>query len=141
MILSDIIAKFPVVARILGTIGSPYWYGRGTPASPFESIRSGSDCSGFLQICMVLLGLIPSTLKDRGAAQLADDSVQVKEPRLGDFAYYPGHVMLCLGGQWVIGATGGDKTTLGNDPKACVQIKRFDYRPDFVCFCRLKTAV
>jgi hypothetical protein len=83
----------------------------------------------------------------RGAKALADGStpVQLGSQRPGDLAYYPGHVMVVCGQAGagghspVIGASGGTRTTLGQDPNA--RIKTFTsgaYRKDFVTYMRLK---
>jgi cell wall-associated NlpC family hydrolase len=129
-------------------VGVPYWWGKGTPATLWPS--DAYDCSGFAQGALVFLGQLRKSEPDRGAHDLANASDQVDEAdvRLGDMAFYGGrdrsgaqhisHVMLCLGGEWVIGASGGGSKTLGNDPKAYVQLRRDGYRDDLVCFGRLK---
>lgn len=140
MTLGDILELHPEVIDFLRCIGVTYWYGAGRPSTPWPPTKV--DCSGWVLMSWVRLDLLPATEGDHGAMDIANSMcVETKEPRLGDVAIYPGHVMLCLGGPWVIGASGGDSTTHGNDPKACVQLHRFDYRHDFKCFGRLRAAI
>jgi cell wall-associated NlpC family hydrolase len=132
----------PVLATALGW---PYWFGKGTPATPWESGADGVDCSGFAQMALVKLNLLSSSAPDRGARTLADDSdpIELGQQRIGDLAYYPGHVMVVAGSPGydghspVIGASGGTGTTLGNDEKA--RVKLFSsglYNSEFVCYMR-----
>lgn len=134
-------------ANVLASLGWPYFFGKGTPATKWSDGPNGVDCSGYAQMVLVKLGLLSATAGDRGAAALADDSdpIAVGEQRAGDMAYYPGHVMIVAGNPGsdghspVIGASGGDKLTLGNNPNA--KVKLFDsalYRGDFVTYMRLK---
>lgn len=127
------------VYELIKTIGVPYWWGKGQPNTPWPP--KACDCSGFVQQAWVWLGFFGSTQPDRNWKGLADicDPVKVTDARLGDIAIYVGHVMLCLGGEWVLGASGGDSNTKGNDPRAYVQLRRYDYRPDFATFGRLKS--
>lgn len=134
-------------AELADSIGWPYWYGAGTPATPWADGAGGVDCSGYAQMALVRLGLLDPSAPDRSAASLADDSdpLEVGEQRPGDLAYYPGHVMVVAsspggdGHSAVIGASGGHVYTFGNDPDA--RVKVFDsalYRDDFVTYMRLR---
>jgi cell wall-associated NlpC family hydrolase len=133
--------------KITDAIGWPYWWGKGDPGTPWADGRKGVDCSGFAQMALVKLGELDAGAKDRGAAQLANDSnpVQLGKQRVGDLAYYPGHVMVVAGPPGgdghsaVIGASGGGSSTKGNDPNA--RVKLFNsgaYRSDFVTYMRLR---
>lgn len=132
----------PRVRELLATIGVPYAWGSGTPATPWPSDRY--DCSGFAQGALVYLGLLRRAEPDRSAAALADacDPVELGHQRLGDLAFYGTggvhHVMVCLGDGWVIGASGGGSETHGDDPRAHVQLHHYLYRRDWVCFGRIK---
>jgi hypothetical protein len=46
--LRAIIAADPRVVEILSTVGTPYWWGKGTPATPWPSdaYRDGGSGSG-----------------------------------------------------------------------------------------------
>lgn len=143
MTLGEILARNPVALDLLRCIGVRYDWNAGTPSTPWPPKRA--DCSGFVQMALVHAGLYRGTEPDRratasspGRESLADICVATTDPQFGDIAIYPGHVMFCLGGEWVIGATGGDSTTHGDKPSASVQLHRFDYRRDFLVFGRLK---
>lgn len=135
---------------IMSSLGWPYYFGKGSPATKWADGKNGVDCSGYAQMVLVRLGKLVSTAGDRGAASLADDSnpVEIGDQQAGDLAYYPGHVMVVAGPPGsdghspVIGASGGRSYTLGNDPNA--KVKYFDtalYRDDFVTYMRLKSSV
>lgn len=128
-------------------LGWRYYFGKGSPATPWSSGPDGVDCSGFAQMALVKLNLLSSSAPDRGARTLADDSdpVELGQQRIGDLAYYPGHVMVVAGSPGydghspVIGASGGTSTTLGTDENA--RVKLFSsgaYRSDFVTYMRLR---
>lgn len=137
MTLGDILDQHPEVLDLVRCVGVKYWYGEGQPSTPWPPKRV--DCSGWVLMSWVRLGLLPATERDHGAMDIANTMcVETKEPRLGDVAIYPGHVMLCLDAELVIGASGGDHTTHGDKPSACVQMHHFHYRTDFVCFARLR---
>tara|TARA_R110000868_G_scaffold50318_2_gene160911 strand:- start:317 stop:850 length:534 start_codon:yes stop_codon:yes gene_type:complete len=132
----------PVLATALGW---PYWFGKGSPATPWESGAEGVDCSGFAQMALVKLNLLSSSAPDRGARTLADQSepIEIGQQQIGDLAYYPGHVMVVAGRAGVdghspvIGASGGGEFDLGNNPNA--RIKLFPtalYNTEFVCYMR-----
>jgi hypothetical protein len=89
-----------------------------------------------------MLGLLRPTEKDRTAHDLAmvSSPIPLGKERLGDLAFYGSpvtHVMVCIGNGWVIGPRGGGSGTLGNDMRAFVDLKRVDYRSDFVVIGRL----
>lgn len=134
-------------STILGAIGWPYYYGKGSPSTPWSDGPKGVDCSGFVQMALVKLGKLSSTATDRGATQLANDSnpIATGQQKTGDIAVYNGHVMLVAGPPGadghspVIGASGGHTYTLGNDPNARVKLfTTAKYRNDFLTYARLK---
>jgi len=132
--------KDPRVVELLSMIGTPYWWGRGTPKTSWPA--EYYDCSGFAQGALVYLNLLKPTEPDRGAYALANESDRVTdEPKLGDLAFYDkpvSHVMVCLNKDWVIGATGGGSHTLGDDANACVKLVPLRYRKDLLVVGRLK---
>lgn len=132
-------------------LGWPYYYGRGSPSTPWEQGAQGVDCSGLVQMCLVRYGLLSPKSVDRGATDLANvaDPVPVGSQKPGDFAVYPGHVTFVVG--WpdpdleghspVISASGGTSATKGNDPNAYVKL--FDtanYRrtDGFITYARIR---
>jgi cell wall-associated NlpC family hydrolase len=136
-----ILVADPKVRALLATLGTPYHWGRGSPATQWPP--GPCDCSGFAQAALVMLGLLRSSEPDRTALALANASSPVasKDARLGDLAFYGNpvsHVMVCLGAGWVIGPRGGGSATTGNDSRAFVDLKPLVYRDDFVVVGRLK---
>lgn len=132
---------------VASSLGWPYWYGKGNPGTSWSSGASGVDCSGYVQMCLVQMGILPSTAPDRGARTLADicDPLGVGQEQPGDIAIYPGHVMLVVGYPGpdghapVCGASGGTSETFGADPNARVKLFTTGaYRGDFCCYGRLK---
>jgi len=128
-------------------LGWPYWFGKGSPATVWESGANGVDCSGFAQMALVQLNRLSSSAADRGARTLADDSdpIELGQQQIGDLAYYPGHVMVVAGTPGpdghspVIGASGGTSSTMGNDENARVKLfSSGKYRSDFVTYMRLR---
>jgi cell wall-associated NlpC family hydrolase len=132
--------KDPRVLELLATVGTPYHWGRGDPRTLWPP--EGCDCSGFANCALVHLRMLRATEPDRNAHNLAMISDPVDDGRLGDLAFYGGqgisHVMLCLGGDWVVGASGGGPKTVGTDPRAYVQLRPLDYRADLVTVGRIK---
>lgn len=129
------------------SVGWPYFYSRGAPSTPWVDGKKGVDCGGYALMVSVHIGDILPTCPDMNTSAIADacDKVEVGSQGPGDFAYYPGHIMVVAtdpgadGHSGVIGCSGGGRLTLGNDPKACV--KTFVtalYRDDFVCYMRWK---
>lgn len=136
-----------LVDLIASSLGWPYYYGRGTPQTPWSDGPRGVDCSGYVQMFLRELGELDANAADRNALGLANaaDAVPVGQQQPGDFAYYNGHVMMVAGPPGadghspVIGASGGDSGTYGDDPNARIKIFRSAlYRGDFVTYCRLK---
>jgi len=134
------------VSELEESIGWPYWWNKGSPSISDEEASQGVDCSGWAQWALVRLGLLSSSEPDRSARALADlaDPVELGEQQPGDIAYYPGHIMVVVG--WpgedghspVMGASGGDRSTLGDNPNA--RVKVFEsalYRDDFVTYGRI----
>jgi cell wall-associated NlpC family hydrolase len=139
MLLSSLIED-PRVRALLATLGTPYHWARGTPATPWPP--GPSDCSGYAQAALSYLGLLRSTEPDRTAAGLANvcTPVDQDDARLGDLAFYGKpviHVMVVLGNGWCIGACGGTSATIGTNPQAYVEAKKITYRADLVVCGRL----
>ena len=122
-------------------IGIPYHYGAYVAPGPGVRV-TGFDCSGAVLHWLQLakrLGLLPSApgLDLRSSASWAE--LMQTSPGDGspwDVACYAGHVQLCVGEGWTIGARGGGRETRGSDPKAGVALRRADYRGDFKGFAR-----
>ena len=132
-------------ADVMASLGWPYFFGKGGPSTPWLDGANGVDCSGYAQMVLVRLGILKATDSDRGARALADafKPVAVGMQKIGDLAYYPGHVMVVAGPPGsdghspVIGASGGTETTLGNNVNAKVKLfSTGKYRPDFVTYMR-----
>jgi hypothetical protein len=132
---------------IIDSVGWPYFYTLGSPSTKWESGSLGVDCSGYVLMCLVRLGIISEKTNDMNTATIANecDPVEIGSQIPGDIAYYPGHVMLVCnypganGHSAVVGASGGGRTTIGNDPNARVKVfTTAKYRDDFVCYMRFK---
>jgi len=118
--------------RLIPSLGWPYYYGKGGPNTPWPTGNKTEyvDCSGYAQMVLVKLGKLKSTATDRSSSQLAADSdpVEVGQQQVGDLAYYPGHVAVVAsapgpsGHSKVLSASGGGRSTLGNDPNARVKL-------------------
>ena len=147
----------PWVSELIRSVGAYYRWGAGTlgdgpkrwPQGPF-------DCSGYVQAAWLAMGIIrPNAWDDPRTAYVEDDTgslglanacdplpgslaEQIKAARVGDLAYYPGHVMLCIGDGMCIGASGGDSETKSNTNRGRVQVVPIDYRRDIVVVGRLK---
>lgn len=131
-------------------LGMKYNYGYGTPkTTPEEAWKDGVDCSGFAQFALAEMGLLDRNYPDRTSTTLGDDcdAIEIGQQEPGDLAFYDGHVMVVAtfpdagldGHSAVIGASGGDSSTKGDNPNAC--IKQFEtalYRDDFLTYGRLK---
>lgn len=141
------------VQELLQAWGVPYSYGAGKPSdggredwyTGARGIRGGVgyDCSGFVQVAQVRLGLLSPAAADAATGGLWEKSDLVKDqPRVGDMAFYgkerPTHVMLCLGGGVVMGATGGYPTTNADMPTAYVSLQRLTYWTQLLCVRRLR---
>jgi hypothetical protein len=132
------------------SIGWPYVYGSGTPATPWSDGSRGVDCSGYAQMCLVRLGRLSSGASDRGATSLAYgcDPVAVGDQFPGDLAYYPGHVVVvasypdAVTGHSAVLSASGDPSDLvaGANPNARVKLYSTAlYRGDFLTYMRLKS--
>jgi len=128
------------LADILGdAIGSPYYYGRGTPSTPWADLQTkGADCSGAVQMALVKLGKLSSKAADRSVVALANDSdpIAFGSQVPGDIAFYSGHAMLVYsypradGHSAVWGMHGGGKSDKGNNPAARLDVmKSANYWP------------
>jgi cell wall-associated NlpC family hydrolase len=137
-ILGDLIDN-PQVRALLATLGTPYHWAHGSPATPWPP--GPSDCSGYAQAALVMLGLLRPTEPDRTSRDLAALCTRVgDEERLGDLAFYGApvsHVMVCIGRGWCVGPRGGGSATKGADPLAFVDLRRVTYRADLVKIGRL----
>lgn len=119
-------------SRLYDSLGWPYWYGKGSPSTPWSSGPLGVDCSGYAQMAMVRLGLLSSTAPDRGVATLSAEfaPVELGTQQVGDLALYNNsHVMVVCGSPRssdghspVIGASSGGSLTFGQDPNARVKL-------------------
>jgi cell wall-associated NlpC family hydrolase len=138
---------------LLSAWGVPYSWGAGFPKSVQSTWPDGArglaggvgwDCSGFAQAALVRLGLLSPAAPDRTAGGLYDLMVPVvpNQERLGDCAFYGigrvSHVMVVLGTDLVLGASGGGSATNGDDPRAYVKLERIMYRNDFVGIRRIR---
>ena len=127
-----------LVNLALKLVGCPYMWGGANP-------WTGFDCSGFVIWIYQVFGLLPSG--DWTAEQLYRGTalpLRKDGPALlpGDLAAYGKaggpvtHVMLFLGNELVIGASGGDHTTTSVEQArrrgAQVKVKAVHYRTDLV---------
>lgn len=129
------------VVELLAMVGVPYAWGAGNPSTPWPS--DSYDCSGFAQGALVYLRLLEPHAPDRASADLARccERVEEQHARLGDLALYGhpvSHVMVHLGGGWVIGARGGGRNTHGDDPRAFVDLRPLGYRSDLAFIGRFR---
>jgi len=139
-------AATETAGQLADAIGWPYFWNRGTPATPWSDGPRGVDCSGFAQMALVRLGLLSSSAPDRSSSALAYacDPVDVCEQVPGDLAYYPGHVAVVIGdpdldGHSAVMCATGHKGTEGNVPGEEVKVyATARYRSDFVTYMRLK---
>ena len=132
---------------IMSSLNWTYFYGSGSPSTPWSEGGAGVDCSGYAQMVLVKLGKLLSTATDRGALDLANASnpVAVGSQTVGDMAYYPGHVVIVAsepgkdGHSMVIGAR-GNPWDFGNNPDSKVKLYSSAlYRSDFSTYMRLKS--
>ena len=115
--------------------GTPYIWGG-------KTLRPGMDCSGFVQHLLSAVGRMPSSPAENTDALFARFK-KVDTPKPGCLAFYgkPSdvcHVMLCLDGQFCIGACNGDSSVttveIAAGKNACVRVKPINYRRDLVGF-------
>lgn len=132
------------VAKLLEAIGTPYHWAKGD-LKTVKWLDTGYDCSGFAQAALWAIGILKQGVwVDITAAGLKDscDAIKPEESQAGDLFFYGSptinHVTVALGGGQCIGANGGGSGTKGDDPKACVQVRPYQYRADFVATGRLK---
>ncbi len=144
--------------ELLDALDWPYWYGKGSPGTPYAQGAAGVDCKGWVFLAWVRRGIYAATGPNRRATadyttkagvvrSIANicDPVPVGKQRPYDVAIYPGHVMLVYGvpnaenggHSPVIGASGGTSATKGDNPAAHVKLfESATYRHDFVCYGR-----
>ncbi len=130
----------------LKLVGCPYQWGGKNP-------WAGFDCSGFAQWVLQVFGAAPTVEMD--AQQLYYHfsrlpAIPPGEPDAGDLVFYGGgvqevtHVMLALDRNLVVGASGGNHTTLTLEEArkrgAMVKVKPKAYRSDLVATVRVKFA-
>ena len=108
-------------------LGCRYWWGAEGPTY--------FDCSGFIYWCYSSAGYpIQRGTADsyrKIGAEIPKDQSQLKE---GDLLLIDwkndgsvDHVVIYIGNNQIIGANGGSSSTHGDDPKACVNIKKLSY--------------
>lgn len=139
--IGDLIDADIRVLEVLRTVGIPYDWGKGDPSTVWPP--KTADCSGYAQSFLVRYGMLRSTEPDRNAYNLAmiSDSVPGM-PQFGDLHFYGqgrvSHVMVSLGGPWVIGASGGGSRTHADDPRAYVRLCKANYRNDLIVVGRIQ---
>lgn len=140
----------PGMALIFSTVGTRYWWGKGNLTTPLVEILQGADCSGYAMVMLREIGIVrPDAWFDTTATELANacDPVATNLADLGDLVFYGTgsgdrpvtHVMVYIGDGMVIGASGGNSKTKGNDPNAVVQVRPAGYRKDLLVIGRLKS--
>lgn len=135
--------KDPKVLKLLEAIGTPYHWAMGD----LKNVKwppEVCDCSGFAQAALWAIGILKQgSWDDINAAMLYAkcDKIRPESVQVGDLFFYGSptinHVTVALGGGQCIGANGGGVGTKGDDPKACVQVRPYQYRSDFVGVGRL----
>ena len=123
------------VAACLEAKGVPYYYG-GDGVWPVG--RPGFDCENFMRRCLGRAGVLSLRVPDRVAADWVSrcQPVGVGAQGPGCVAFYGdgtkvSHVVVVLTGpvpelgghSYIIGANHGGRKTLGNDPKAKVDVQ------------------
>jgi len=142
----DVSAVDSSCSSLLSALGWPYWYGRGSPSTPWNEGAAGVDCSGFAQMALVKLGRLSSSAGDRGATALANDSdaLELGSQEPGDLACYPGHVAVVVSypdssGHSQVMSASGTRDTQGDNPAHVVKLQASGaYRSDFICYMRLR---
>lgn len=128
-----------------GAAGAVTWAGAKAIAATGVGVV---DCSLFVSLALHKMG-VRKTFKryTSGSLAAACDPVTWGQQIPGDVVYYPGHVMSVLthpdggGDSQVIGASGGNSKTHGDNPNAKVKVfASMKYRKDFVCVMRLKAS-
>lgn len=117
--------------------GTPYIWGGSNP-------RGGFDCSGLVVWVLQVFGLLPAG--DWTAHDLYRRFAETESPEPGDLVFYGipkkvTHVMVCIGGDLCIGASGGDSTCtdelIALKRNAMVKVKPVNYRRDRVAYCSI----
>jgi len=161
-VISEVIRTFPnekqstntdkyadIDASILDdAIGWPFYWAKGSPNTPWADGKKGVDCSGFVEMALVKLGLLSRSAIDRNSHNLARAGIKINvgEQIVGDIAYYTkGHVAIVIGPAGpdghspIMGTTGGGKTVKGNDLASLVRTReKGDYRDDFGGYYRIR---
>jgi len=130
---------------LLSKLGTPYFWARGDLSTGWDEAEEGLDCSGWAQVALREIGIVRSDAwSDLTSWQLAEhcDDVEPGDAILGDLFFYGtqriSHVTVALGGGMCIGANGGGSRTKGDDPAACIQVRPWCYRRDFISAGRIQ---
>lgn len=116
---------------LAGSVNWPYWFGKGSPQTPWKQGKKGVDCSGYASMALVKLGLLSSRMPDLSSRglRLMSKPLELGQQRPGDLAFYDGHVEVVIsmpgtdGHSTVQGASGGNRSTHGDKPTAKVKTK------------------
>jgi len=138
-----------VSALVDESLGWPYYWGKGSPGTPWTDGPLGADCNGYAQMFLVELGVLDQGAPDRGVSAMANvcDPIAVGDQQPGDLALYngAGHVMVVAGPPGadghspVCGASSGGSSDFGDNPDA--RVKLFTtalYWSKFNTYMRLK---
>jgi cell wall-associated NlpC family hydrolase len=126
------------ITYALSFLGTPYIWGGQSP--------QGADCSGFVIMVLQAEGILPNkfdaTSQGLHTYFRVNGAKKVRSPSQGCLAFYGKsvdritHVALCLDGNQVIEAAGGDSTTNTAEDAAArgahVRIRKLRYRSDLV---------
>jgi cell wall-associated NlpC family hydrolase len=126
---------------LISFLNTPYRWGGAEP-------MGGFDCSGMVCFALKAFGIVPNKYRTTSQGlynRLTKEPKRVdSEPSLGTLAFFGDgktkikHVGIMLNNEFMIEAAGGDSSTLFlQDAKkqgACVRIRPYHYRKDFICF-------
>lgn len=144
----------PRVVDALKAWGTPYSWGAGTPGNANSGWPSGVkglnggvgyDCSGYAQAVLVRNALLSPDSRDRTAQELYSlcEPVARGDEKVTDLCFYGSstksivHVMVVIGLDACIGATGGGRKDNGMTDRAFVQLQKWAYRPDWLGVFRI----
>jgi cell wall-associated NlpC family hydrolase len=159
MICAEDKRRAECVSVAVGLLGTPYHWNGKYPGT-------GLDCSGLVTWCLSSVGAIPPTAYPDAAPlkraayfrsfyncdRLWDELEPTDAPLAGDLAFYldagskkrgkrASHVMMCVGDGSVIGASGGDSSTISaaRAREQGAKVAAYSthlYRKDFIGFRR-----